>query len=70
MKGGKSLTKTITHPPGHPRNPLSEAQLLEKFNAYVVPVMGAEKAAKLYQKLKTIENCDNLNQLGPYLTVL
>ena len=67
MKGGKSLTKTITHPPGHPRNPLSEAQLLEKFNAYVVPVMGAEKAAKLYQTLKTIENCDNLNQLGSYL---
>ena len=67
MKGGQLFTKTITHPPGHPRNPLSEAQLLEKFSAYVAPVLGKDKAIKLYQQLKTIENCDNLNQLSPYL---
>ncbi len=67
MKSGQLFTKTITHPPGHPRNPLSEAQLLEKFSAYVAPVLGKDKAIKLYQQLKTIENCDNLNQLSPYL---
>ena len=67
MIGGQSFTKTITHPPGHPRNPLSEAQLLEKFSAYVAPVLGKDRAEKLYQQLKTIEDCDNLNQLSPYL---
>jgi len=70
LRSGKLLAKTITHPPGHPRNPLSEMQLLEKFNAYVLPVLGVERAAKLYQKLKTIENCDNLMQLSPYLATL
>ena len=67
MIGGQSFTKTITHPPGHPRNPLSEAQLLEKFSAYVAPVLGKDRAEKLYQQLKTIEDCDNLNRLSPYL---
>jgi 2-methylcitrate dehydratase len=66
MKGGKVISKTITHPPGHPRNPLSAGQLLEKFNAYVEPVLGKERSAQLYQQLKTLETCDNLNLLSPY----
>ena len=67
MKGGQLFTKTITHPPGHPRNPLSEEQLLEKFSAYVAPVLGKDRTEKLYQQLKIIEDCDNLNLLSPYL---
>jgi len=67
MKGGQLFTKTITHPPGHPRNPLSEVQLLEKFIAYVAPVLGKDRTEKLYQQLKIIEDCDNLNLLSPYL---
>lgn len=70
MRGGQMIGKTIAHPPGHPQNPLLEVQLLEKFNAYVVPVLGRDGATKLYQQLKTIDGCDNLNLLSPYLAVI
>ena len=64
------FTKTITHPPGHPRNPLSEQQILEKFHAYVDPVLGGDRAQDLYQQLKSIDSCPNLNQLNTYLVVI
>jgi 2-methylcitrate dehydratase len=64
------FTKTITHPPGHPRNPLSEQQISEKFHAYVDPVLGGNRAHDLYQQLKNIESCHNLNQLNPYLVAI
>jgi 2-methylcitrate dehydratase len=70
MQDGVVFTKTITYPPGHSRNPLSEQQILEKFHAYVDPVLGGDRAQDLYQQLKSIDSCPNLNQLNTYLVAI
>jgi 2-methylcitrate dehydratase len=70
MKDGRLFTKTINYPPGHPLSPLSGVELQEKFNAYVIPVIGVDNAKNLYHQLNAIENCTNLNQLSPYLAAI
>jgi 2-methylcitrate dehydratase len=69
-KEGQIIVKTMTHPPGHPCNPISKTQLEEKFHAYVDPILGQDRAQLLLMRLRSIENCHNLNALSPYLVAM
>lgn len=68
MRTGTQFTKTLSNPPGHPKNPLSEKQIFDKFDVYVSPVLGKDKAANFYEQLKVIDSCENINQLSFYMS--
>jgi 2-methylcitrate dehydratase PrpD len=44
LDDGQSLERLVVYPMGHPRNPLSEEQVTEKFRALAGPVVGAARA--------------------------
>ncbi|WP_216176081.1 MmgE/PrpD family protein [Polynucleobacter sp. AP-Feld-500C-C5] len=67
MRTGAQFTKTLSNPPGHPKNPLSEKQIFEKFDVYVSPVLGKDGAVNLYEQLKAIDSYENINQLSFYM---
>ena len=55
LNDGRVLESTVRHPPGHDKNPLSDAQLRQKFDGLVVPVLGAGRAKEIWDRLAHLE---------------
>ena len=49
-------------PPGHSRNPLTDAQIDEKFTALAGPVLGPQTARAL-GALRALESCDDVHEI-------
>ena len=47
LKGGQTLTKRVDYPLGNARNPVSDDELVGKFNALVIPKIGDAAAKKI-----------------------
>jgi 2-methylcitrate dehydratase PrpD len=47
IRDGRSVERVVVYPKGHPRNPLSEEQVAEKFRAIAAPVIGAAGAESI-----------------------
>ncbi len=52
---GETLTTFVSHPRGEPANPLSAADLAEKFKSLTAPGLGPEKSAELFRALSDLE---------------
>jgi 2-methylcitrate dehydratase len=50
MNDGRVVERLLSYPPGHDKNPLTDAQLREKFRGLVEPVLGPEAVERLYSK--------------------
>jgi 2-methylcitrate dehydratase len=63
---GRVHPTRMDFPPGHSRNPLSDAQVDEKFTRLAEPALrgGTWKALRA---LRTLETCDDLRKLTPLL---
>jgi len=59
LNDGRVLESTVRHPPGHDKNPLSNAQLRQKFDGLVLPVLGTERAQKIWDRLSRLEQDAN-----------
>ena len=55
LDDGRELVREIAHPPGHDKNPLTDAQLRAKFDGLVVPELGAERADAIWGRLSKLE---------------
>jgi 2-methylcitrate dehydratase len=53
---GTELVCERAYPPGHARNPLTEAQLDDKFHNLVDPVLGRDRAALIRQRVSDLES--------------
>ena len=51
LDDGSVLTETNSFPPGHDKNPLSDAQLRVKFDGLTVPALGDERANGLWDRV-------------------
>ena len=60
LAGGKSLVSQVLSPKGEIENPMSTAELEEKFQTLAVPVLGTEKASMLAQGILGLENSRSL----------
>jgi len=60
LAGGKSLVSQVLSPKGEIENPMSTAELEEKFQTLAVPVLGTEKASMLAQGILGLENSKSL----------
>lgn len=59
LDDGTVLVETNSFPPGHDKNPLSDAQLRVKFDGLAVPAIGADGASALWDRVSRLETDDN-----------
>ncbi len=59
---GRSHPARMDFPPGHSRNPLSDAQLHEKFTRLATPILGAGTARAL-DALRALDECPDVGEL-------
>ena len=63
LKDGRTLTKRVDYPLGNAKNPVSDVELVGKFNALVVPELGEARAKTIVDlgwKLNEARNVDEL----------
>jgi len=56
LDDGEVLVAEVAFPPGHDKNPLTDAQLAAKFHGLADPTLGPERAAQLWQRLSRLED--------------
>src|SRR5208283_272500 len=60
---GRNLSKQLDYPKGDPRNPLSDAEIEEKFRALAEGVLSAKAQAKLINAIWNLEKCASVTKL-------
>jgi 2-methylcitrate dehydratase len=60
---GRALTKQLDYPKGDPRNPLSDAEVEEKFESLANGVLSAEARARLVDTVWALEHCPSVSDL-------
>ncbi|MFO7770216.1 MAG: MmgE/PrpD family protein [Roseovarius gahaiensis] len=64
MQGGETYTAGLDYPKGDPRNPLSDAELLEKFRRNVAYAMPRQQIETLIQAIMTLPKAQDLQNIG------
>jgi 2-methylcitrate dehydratase len=60
---GREFTKQLDYPKGDPRNPLSDGEIEEKFEALAEPVMTKEAIKRAIEGIWNLENAKSVRQL-------
>lgn len=55
LDDGSTLVQEVAFPPGHDKNPLTDAQLAIKFHGLVDPVLGRERGDQIWERLSKLE---------------
>jgi len=63
LRDGRQLSRTCRHPPGHPGNPLDDAQIAHKFHHAADPVLTLGGALRVRELIETIDDCDDIGAL-------
>ncbi|MDR7417883.1 MAG: MmgE/PrpD family protein [Armatimonadota bacterium] len=63
---GRVRSARLDFPPGHSRNPLTDAQIDEKFRRLAAPILGRETQAAL-SALWELDACPDVRQIVPWL---
>ncbi len=62
-KDGSLFTKQIDYPKGDPRNPLTDAEIEEKFDALAAPVLSEGRRARLKEAVWNLEKVESITEL-------
>jgi 2-methylcitrate dehydratase len=62
-KDGRAFSKQLDYPKGDPRNPLSDAEIEEKFRALAEGVLSAKAQDKLVEAIRNLEKCTSVSKL-------
>ena len=60
---GRKFSKQLDYPKGDPRNPLSDAEIEEKFRTLAEGVLSAKAQDKLIDAISNLENCGSVSKL-------
>jgi 2-methylcitrate dehydratase len=63
LKNGKEASLRIDYPPGHAKNRLSDAQLLQKYHTLSNPILGEKKAKAVADWVWRMDKVQNLKEL-------
>jgi len=66
---GRSFTKDLDYPKGHPSNPLTASEIEQKFDALAAPVMSSGRRQEVKDAVWNLENLDSLRDLTDLLRV-
>ncbi|HYK14411.1 MAG TPA: hypothetical protein VEW70_10540, partial [Burkholderiales bacterium] len=67
MRDGRELARMYKFPPGHPQNPLSGAEIADKFLELADGVLTRECAQRVIAEVATFEKCENVGVLLSYM---
>ncbi len=59
---GRSFSRTLDYPKGDPRNPLSDSEIEDKFDALASPVMSSAARQRLKEATWNLESFDSINE--------
>jgi 2-methylcitrate dehydratase len=60
---GREFSKQIDYPKGDPRNPLTDEEIEEKFEALAAPIMPAEEQQELKEAVWNLESVESITEL-------
>jgi 2-methylcitrate dehydratase len=60
---GRKLSKQVDYPKGDPRNPLSDREVEEKFDALVEPVLTVERGKRVKEAVRKLDELDSITGL-------
>ena len=63
LNDGRTVSTHVEHASGSPENPLTDAQLAEKFHALVEPVLGVERARALFDAAWSLDEAPDVTDL-------
>jgi 2-methylcitrate dehydratase PrpD len=63
LKDGKRFTHTATIAKGHPQNPMTEEEVLDKFRSNAKQVLSAESSEAVIAKMRNLETVANVKEL-------
>ena len=66
VKDGRTYRCEVTYPKGHPRNPMTDAEIVDKFRSMAVKVMDEKQVTKVVRtvfELERLEDIQTLNKL-------
>ncbi|WP_066495165.1 MmgE/PrpD family protein [Abyssisolibacter fermentans] len=63
MKDGTTFEEVIYEPKGSESNPITNDELVTKFFNITIPIVGEEKAKKLYNSIMSMENVTNIKEM-------
>ena len=63
LASGRKFVSQVDYPKGSIQNPMSDGELRGKFEALVVPVLGAVRAARIADLAMRIERCADVGEL-------
>jgi 2-methylcitrate dehydratase len=69
LKDGRRLSKTVRYPRGHARNPMTDGQVLDKFNANVAGRLAPEHASKLCEAVWALDECAEVTTMTENLVI-
>lgn len=64
---GQTLTRDLDYPKGHPNNPLTDAEIEEKFDALAAPTISQERRRKIKDTVWNLENLESIGELTALL---
>jgi 2-methylcitrate dehydratase PrpD len=62
-KDGRRFEARVQYSKGHPKNPLTNEELIEKFNNAVIPQLGASRAAEIAECVWSLEKLEDAGEL-------
>jgi 2-methylcitrate dehydratase len=68
LRSGQELEDTTIYFPGHPRNPVSDADLEDKFRSLAEPVLGASGATAVVEAVRSLDRLPDVRGLVGLLT--
>ena len=63
LKNGKEYKSKSTEAKGDPENPLSDFEIEKKFQNFTYDVLGKNRSDKIYEKIKNLEEVDNIEEI-------
>ncbi|NMF88605.1 MmgE/PrpD family protein [Aromatoleum petrolei] len=69
LRNGTRLSRTVEFPKGHPKNPMSWDDLVEKFLDCVEPHLGRARADRIVDSVTHLETVKDMRELGDALDV-
>lgn len=66
---GRQLSRTVRYPRGHARNPMSDDEVIAKFNANVEPRLAPEQALAVRDAIWSLDACSDVSQLPALLYI-
>lgn len=64
LRSGEWVHSSTKWPKGDPENPVSDAELAEKFLTLAAPVVGRDRAAALHARLARLESLTRMSELA------